>query len=170
MKNTSPIFGLLFTAVLLIYASACSQSKNLQMENQAETPEPLSIAKGNYAPFQPGDDEAVFELLIQSQDAYESLAREFEKGGFSDPFPEIDFSKRMVAAVWLGESNSSGYNIEITGFDEQEDRFQIWVRNEFPDPSCAYLTVITTPFHIVSLPRSDKPVTFRFNRVMNSCN
>lgn len=158
-------------AVLTMLLYACSPTKPQQMDTDTLRPvsEPLTLAKGNYAPFQPHDGEPVFQLVIQSPEAYEELSAQFLQGGFGESLPEIDFRSQMVIGVWMGESSSSGYEIEIVGYEVTEQSFQIWVRTKFPDPSCAYLTVITSPFHIAALPQTDLPVTFLFNRVMNSC-
>ncbi|WP_114982846.1 protease complex subunit PrcB family protein [Cyclonatronum proteinivorum] len=131
--------------------------------------EPLTLAKGNYAPYQPAGEEPLYQLVITSQEAYDEFRLKFEEGGFGESLPEVDFDRHMVVGVWMGESNSSGFDTEIVGFDTTDSEFNIWVRNKYPDPSCAYLTVITTPFHIVALPKTELPITFMSNRVMDSC-
>lgn len=168
--NPSGLYAAFFTyAIAILLFIGCSQTSTVTTQTDHMPSEPVTIAQGNYAPYQPADDEPLFQLIIKSAEEYQRFASQFEQGGFGEPLQEVDFSRHMVAGVWMGESNSSGYSIEITGFEELEDSFRIWVRNGYPDPSCAYLTVITTPFHIAALPRTEKPVTFLFNRVMNSC-
>lgn len=162
-----PASLILAATLLLIYS--CAQTQSVSMSSQSDNSEPVTLAKGNYAPYQPGHDEPVFQLVIQSAEDYAALTAQFEQGGFGEALPEIDFSRQMVVGVWMGESNSSGFETEIVGYEVTDEAFVVWVRNTHPDPSCSYLTVITTPFHIAALPQTDLPVTFQYNRVRHSC-
>ncbi len=74
--------------------------------------------------------------------------------------PRVDFTTRTVIAVFLGSRNSAGFDVEITGVDRQGNGLTVRYRETRPDPSQMVAQIITAPFHIISVPRFDGPVTF----------
>lgn len=76
--------------------------------------------------------------------------------------PQIDFDKHMVLAVFMGTRRTGGYAIQITDihYDKQADKLVVRVKETSPPPGSIVIQVITHPFHIVVIPKSDKPVQF----------
>ena len=77
------------------------------------------------------------------------------------PQPSVDFSKEMVVAVFLGTRNSAGYSVEILSVD-QGGPGALTVRYRQQQPSRGAITaqVITSPYHIVAVPKSSAEVKF----------
>jgi len=87
---------------------------------------------------------------------------------FGEPLPEIDFSKKTVIAVCLGTFTHSGYAIEIrqivdTGLTVVVKVYFI----TFVDK--VYLPVLTTPYHVVTISKVNKPIIFKTFEVMEDC-
>jgi hypothetical protein len=71
---------------------------------------------------------------------------------------EIDFSVYQIVAVFEEIKGSGGYDIEITGITEYADK--IIVKVEHFRPNGPAFTVDTQPFHIVTMPISEKEIVF----------
>ena len=69
------------------------------------------------------------------------------------PQPDVDFESRVVAAVFAGERPSPGYEIAISAEPRNAAGYVLQVRERRPPDGALAAQVITTPFHIVSLPR-----------------
>jgi hypothetical protein len=75
--------------------------------------------------------------------------------------PAVDFSREMVAAVWLGMRPTSGYGVEIVGVESAPEGLAVEYRERTPAPGTMTAQVLTSPFHLVTLARRDGAVVFR---------
>ena len=75
--------------------------------------------------------------------------------------PEIDFKKNMLIAVFMGQRNSGGYSIRITEINEDKKSLTVKMLRSSPRPNGATLAVITSPYHMVLVKKSDKEVIFK---------
>ena len=67
--------------------------------------------------------------------------------------PPVDFDSRIVAAVFAGERPSSGHAVEIVAAPAAGGT-RLLVSERAPAPGTMAAQVITSPFHIVTLPRT----------------
>lgn len=74
--------------------------------------------------------------------------------------PDVDFSKHMVLAVFMGEKPTTGYETRITKVVKTEKGLKVYVRETAPKPDDITGQAITAPFHMAIVPKSDVPVTF----------
>ena len=81
--------------------------------------------------------------------------------------PEIDFSKKMLVAVVMGNKPTSGYQIFIDGACEIDGHLDVFVTS-IDASRCSQLEGKSAAADIVILPRTDLPVVFRENKV--DCN
>ena len=88
---------------------------------------------------------------------------------FSGSEPEVDFSAEMVLAVNGGQRYSGGYKVEITEVLEVEQRIEVYFDSVTPTSGCTTNDALTSPFCMVAIPLSEKPVTFVIN-AYESCN
>jgi hypothetical protein len=74
--------------------------------------------------------------------------------------PTVDFTKQMVLAVFLGSRPTGGFNVLITGVQQSgNDLVAHWTEAR-PAPGMVATTVITSPAHIVAVPRTEGTVRF----------
>lgn len=100
----------------------------------------------------------------------EDQLRPIWEGAFSDEtIPDVDFSKYMVVAAFLGARSTSGYSITITGVKETDSEILVTIQTTIPGPSCNPESAKSSPVHIVRLPKSDKTVTFISATQVTSC-
>jgi len=86
----------------------------------------------------------------------------------SDP-PAVDFSREMVIAAVDQAEPSGGYGLEITGIEEVEGRLVVRVSKTIPGPDCIVITVITQPFHVVRMAKSDLEPELLISEETYSC-
>jgi hypothetical protein len=77
------------------------------------------------------------------------------------PLPDVDFSKEMVVAVFLGSRPTAGFSVEITGMKEASNgTLIVQYREAAPRADAVTAQIITAPFHIVAIPRRAGEVVF----------
>jgi len=82
-----------------------------------------------------------------------------QHAGDSKP-PAVDFGARTVVAVFLGTRPTAGYAVEITGTRQQDGALVVLWREGQPEPGHVTAQVITSPAHIVSIPKFAGEVRF----------
>ena len=75
---------------------------------------------------------------------------------------EIDFSKSIAIAVFMGEFNTGGYAIEIIEIIEKENKIIIKVIKTFPEPGSPVTQALSQPYHIVKIEKIEKGVVFEY--------
>jgi uncharacterized membrane protein len=87
------------------------------------------------------------------------------------PPPEVDMTSATVAAVFAGEKPSAGYGVEITAADDAAATnaayadivprgVRLVVEEQHAAPGGILAQVMTSPFHIVSVPKAMGEVTW----------
>ena len=79
------------------------------------------------------------------------------------PVSEIDFSQFMVVGVFLGTRPTAGFSVEITAVTVRDGTIVVAYDERRPDPGGVTAQVLTSPFHIVRVPRAAGAVTFQGN-------
>ena len=74
--------------------------------------------------------------------------------------PAVDFSREMVVGVFLGSRPTSGYAVEITSVREEAASLVVQYRTGSPSGDMITAQVITSPFHLVAIPRREGDVRF----------
>jgi hypothetical protein len=68
------------------------------------------------------------------------------------PRPAVDFTKEMVVAVFLGSRPTAGYRVEIASATETNGALVVRYREAAPPRGMMTAQVITSPYHIVTVP------------------
>ena len=76
------------------------------------------------------------------------------------PTPEVNFSKTIVIAVFMGEFNTGGYGIEIKEILDMNQSVVVKVEKIHPGKGCGVILAFTQPYHIVKIDKIDKEITF----------
>ena len=75
--------------------------------------------------------------------------------------PAVDLTKVIVAAAFAGDKPSAGQTIEITAADHAEHAGVLLVVEErSPGPGMVAAAIVTSPFHIVAVPRTAGDVSW----------
>ena len=150
----------LLYSLLLIFVS-CSSDDNGNGEEVFEPQiiEPIEISKG----YMTGSGmflveeqltviytESQWEELIESMIYYNNVNDEFAK-------TPINFDDFQVFVVMEEVKYSGGWSIDITEIIEELDEIHVKVENLLTGNATS---MVMRPFHIVKIPKSDKPVVF----------
>jgi hypothetical protein len=101
------------------------------------------------------------DVVIRDRGAWEELWAEHVAGQQqAASLPNVDFTSQMVLAVFLGEKPSSGYAVSVIGATEADGKVVVDVEVAVPPRDMSQLAVLTRPFHIVTVPRTEGGVDF----------
>jgi PrcB C-terminal len=97
------------------------------------------------------------QVTIRDQDAWAAL---WQEHAAARPRPAVDFSSEMVVGVFLGTRSTAGYGAEIIGYRAADGDVVIQYRESAPPRGAITAQVLTSPFHLVVVPRRTGTVTF----------
>jgi hypothetical protein len=118
----------------------------------AAGPEMTTIARG---PMSAITDAR--QVVVRSSAEWEALWKEH---GVTQPLPVVNFSKEIVAAVFLGSRPTGGFNVEILSTRLEGDALIVEYGERRPGRGDIVSQVLTSPFHLVRLPAHKGPVRF----------
>lgn len=143
-------------ALLLAAVEACAAQPSLPGNSAPKNVPVTTIDKGNFS----GVREPL-QVVIRTPAEWESFwKRHVSIQNPASPPPSIDFSREMVAAVFLGEKTTGGYEVEITQAELQNSSLKIQYIEKTPTPGGMTIQALSQPFHLVKLPRYDAQVVF----------
>ena len=106
-----------------------------------------TVAKGSRS----GIDEAA-QIVVRNQAGWASLWQKHSSVDANPPAPPaIDFSKELVAAVFLGQKPTGGYAVEIVSIEDGDGTLTVTYRETTPQPGGITTQAFTQPFHIVRI-------------------
>ena len=74
--------------------------------------------------------------------------------------PAVDFSKDMVVGVYMGSRPTAGYNLSIVTTFAKDGNTLVQYRESQPRPGAMAAQVLTFPYHLVAVPKSNGDVKF----------
>lgn len=115
------------------------------------------IASGSYSKI-----EGERTLVIRDQESWNKLWQEHKVD--DSPQPQVDFSKKMLVAVFLGTRSSGCYDVQDLRAWRQSGKIAVTHYDLEPSADSMCITVMTAPFYIAEIERSNDVV--EFNKVM----
>jgi hypothetical protein len=76
------------------------------------------------------------------------------------PLPAVDFTANMVVGVFMGSGANSCFTTSIDAVARTADKIIVHELRSVPGPDILCAMHVTTPAHLVVIPRSDLPVEF----------
>jgi hypothetical protein len=99
------------------------------------------------------------EIVIRTAADWKALWLEHSP---DEPMPAIDFSKSVVAGVFLGVRSTGGYSATIASVDREGKGIVVRWREQKPDPNAMVIQMLTFPFVLVRIDNAGaSAVTFR---------
>ena len=94
--------------------------------------------------------------VLRSREEWLAWWSRHQAGGLTqgEP-PEVDWSRDMAVAVTLGTRPSLGYGVELESTRREANVVHLVFRERTPDPAMLQGQVVTHPFLVVVLPRSE---------------
>jgi hypothetical protein len=84
----------------------------------------------------------------------------WKKHNYDKPAPPVDFSKEMVVAVFMGSRPTAGFTVEIVSASARDGKLMVTYREVLPGPGSISAQVLTAPYHIAAVAKSNLPVVF----------
>ena len=100
-----------------------------------------------------GDSSRVVEprrVIARTDDEWRALWA-IHAGPDADA-PAVDLANTVVAAAFAGEKPSAGHTVAITATNRNASGVSLAVEERAPGPGIVSAAIVTSPFHIVSLP------------------
>lgn len=108
--------------------------------------------------------------VSQIEDAKEAVAQTatewavlWKSHAGSEPLPAVDFSQRMVVAVFLGARPTAGYGVELKATRIENGVLVVEYIERRPGAGDIAAQILTSPYQIATVPRHAGAV--RFQRV-----
>jgi len=110
-------------------------------------------------------------IIINDPETFENFWKDLHSNRSPLPeLPEVDFSENTVIASMMGVQSSGGFTIEISEISEADDIIGVKIEETEPGPNCVTTAVLTSPFHIVKIPKAgDADIRFVTNRTAVDC-
>ena len=74
--------------------------------------------------------------------------------------PDVDFTNNMVVGIFLGSRPTAGFGAEIVSAQPESGALVVKYKETRPSRDMITAQVITSPFHLVAVPKFDGPVRF----------
>ena len=125
----------------------------------------LSLA----AAMQPAESVRTIEKGAQSNidSARQAVARNdaelaalWKSHNYDKPAPKVDFSREIVVAVFMGSRPTAGFSVEILSAAERGGQMVVTYREKAPPADALTAQVLTSPYHIAAIAKTEKPVVF----------
>lgn len=101
------------------------------------------------------------QTVVRSEEEWNSFWSFHAAAMLSRPVPFVDFSEYIVAGVFAGQKPSGGYEVEITGIEAGNNSLNIYYKETAPSAGQVVTMVMSQPFHIIKIKKSDAEVNFK---------
>jgi len=78
--------------------------------------------------------------------------------------PRVNFAREMVLGVFLGSRPTAGFGVEILSALDEQGALVVRFRETRPPGDLLLAQVITSPYHLVAVPRHSGDVKFEKQR------
>jgi PrcB C-terminal len=96
-------------------------------------------------------------VVVRTAAEWQKLWKEHD----SRPAPDVDFSRSIVVGVFLGTRPTAGYGVTITAVTARPGGAAVDYTEQRPAPGRMTAQVLTSPFHLVTVPKETEKVEFR---------
>jgi hypothetical protein len=90
----------------------------------------------------------------------EQFAALWRQHAGSRPQPAVDWTRETVVGVFLGMRHTGGYSVEIVSVDSKPGAVTVGYRERRPTADSLTAQVLTFPFVLAAIPRTDATVQF----------
>jgi hypothetical protein len=164
LKKTTLRLGLVLLAANSIYAAekvkpGMPGAKGLKVFDEAlEGPKKVLMIK-EWKGFNAAQ-EAPQRMVIRDQKNWEKVWTAMTGNIMpQQAVPKMDFTKTEILAVFMGRKMTGGYAVRIVSIEEK-DKLIVTVRESSPPPGGMVTMALTSPYHVVLIPKTGKDVKF----------
>lgn len=101
------------------------------------------------------------EVVIRDAESWAELWSLVHAGREPIPdLPQVDFTREIAVAAFMGQRTTGGHSIEIQRAVETDEEILLVVRESSPPPDAMTTQVMTSPYHIIRMERTDKEIVW----------
>lgn len=82
---------------------------------------------------------------------------------------DVNLDEKMVLGAFMGQRNTGGYDIAVTGARVAKDKVHVEVTLTSPGPGCMVTMALTSPYEVVALPSIDKALEIHERNEVKRC-
>jgi len=101
--------------------------------------------------------DAQRQVTVRTPDEFATL---WKSHANDRKMPEVDFTTNMVVGIFLGSRPTGGYGAEIVSAQPEGNTLVVKYKETRPGRGMMTAQVLTSPFHLVAVPKFDGPVRF----------
>jgi hypothetical protein len=150
--------NLMFIFLLVIGAVLnADEKKSNEEEEQTQTMPTISyevLLEGTFS----GIKEPIQKVITTNQEWEDLWKKHVSIIVPQPPVPEVDFENTVVAVIFAGEKNKSGYQVRLKEVVPQGKDVILHYKLVEPPENSLTLTVITQPFIFVKIPKPEGTV------------
>lgn len=147
---------------VLIFTMVSCKTKIKSPNNTLVIVDKSLIEKTSFTKILSGSHSNILDkknIIIKSQEDLESIYSTINSTRSPNhKIPEIDFTKNYVLGLFMGSKTSGGFDVMVSSVVKNEKDITIYYVNI--SPSGMVTNVITHPFYLASIPKTDKPIKF----------
>ncbi len=138
-----------FSLFILLFLS-CTSTKKVETKQEKTKMYYSIVLQGEHSSIK----ERKNEIFHSKNEFIKVFGNNFKENNFQN----IDFDREMLIGIFLGRQSSGGIKINIDKINEKDK--EITVRYHIESSPIATL-VMTAPYIIIKIPRTDKKVIFQ---------
>ena len=85
------------------------------------------------------------------------------------PLPNVDFTKQMVIAAFMGKQSHGGYIFRVVKATETDQGIDAVISIQIPGQGCNAPQAVVQPFQFVAIPASTKSVNWDVKQSYRNC-
>ena len=116
------------------------------MVDGMQAPLPRTIAKGDQSSI-----ESPAQVLARTEAEWTALWR---RHAGAAAVPLVDFTREMVAGVFMGSRPNAGFSITIVTSMEVKGVLVVRYRETIPSRDAVTAQILTFPYHLVAIPKA----------------
>lgn len=87
-------------------------------------------------------------------------AKVWQAHSFERAAPKVDFTRDMVVGVFMGSRPTAGFDVAIVSTREEKGVLVVQYRETKPGRQTMTAQILTSPYHLVTIPRFNGDVKF----------
>jgi hypothetical protein len=99
-------------------------------------------------------------LVINDNDTWSRVYSVMCSPPCPNPLPAVNFTTSTILAVFAGPKPTAGYLVNVTEVAQGRSSIAVQILYRVPSPECLTAQVLTHPYHIVTIPKTELPVAF----------
>ncbi len=164
--------NLLFSSLLLILFLGVNSCKSAQQEQDKKsglsTPNNISAIQGAtksvaFTKLLSGNnanENNANQILVKNEETLEGIYNQINSTQFpGEKIPEIDFEKEMVLVLYMGGKSTGGHGVFIERVVATSTEIIVFYKETAPKGMAT--SVLTQPFYIASIAKTDLPIRFQ---------